>query len=92
MCNIAAANARQIDHAQPEPIDGSVLTQQANYRSEAIWNGQVKHNTKDLTNLDLKPMACGMYVLNSHALFKNVFYIWIALGLILYCNGNYLEQ
>ncbi|KAF3968448.1 hypothetical protein CMV_007669 [Castanea mollissima] len=38
---MAAANAGQIDHAQPGPIDQSVLTLQANHRSEAIWNGQV---------------------------------------------------
>ena len=67
-----------------------MLTLQANHWSEAIWNGQVKHNSKDLTNLDLKPMASGMYVLTSHAVFLNVFYIWIALGLILYSNRNYL--
>ena len=84
------ANAGQIEHAQPRPIDKSMLTLQAHHRLEAIWNGQVKHNTKDLTNLDLKPMASGMYVLTSHAFFLNVFYIWIALGLILYSNGNYL--
>ncbi|KAF3951833.1 hypothetical protein CMV_022558 [Castanea mollissima] len=29
-----------IDHAQPGPIDQSVLTLQANHQSEAIWNGQ----------------------------------------------------
>ena len=89
---MAAANAGQIDHAQPRPIDKSVFTQQANHRFEAIWNGQVKHNTKDLTNLDLKPMANGIYMLTSHVVFLNVFYIWIALGLILYSNGNYLKQ
>ena len=89
---MVVANARQIDHAQPGPIDGSALTQQTDHRFEAIWNGQVKHNTKDLTNLDLKPMASGMYVLTSHAVFLNVFYIWIALGLILYCNGKYLKR
>ena len=44
---------------------------------------------KDLTNLDLKPMASGMYVLTSHAFFLNVFYVWIAFGLILFSNGNY---
>ena len=81
---MAVANARQIDHAQPGPIDGLVLTQQTDHRFEAIWNGQVKHNTKDLTNLDLKPMASGMYMLTSHGS--------IALGLILYCNGKYLKQ
>ena len=48
---MAAANAGQIDHAQPGPINESVLTLHANHRSEAIWNGQVKHNTKDLTNV-----------------------------------------
>nr|POE77234.1 hypothetical protein CFP56_36648 [Quercus suber] len=35
---MAAANARRINHAEPGPIDNSVLTQQANHRSEAIWN------------------------------------------------------
>ena len=44
---------------------------------------------KDLTSLDLKPMASGMYVLTSHAFFLNVFYVWIAFGLILFSNGNY---
>ncbi|KAL0006723.1 hypothetical protein SO802_008225 [Lithocarpus litseifolius] len=37
---MAAANTGQIDHAQPGPIDESVLTQQPNHRSEVIWNGQ----------------------------------------------------
>uniref|UniRef100_A0A7N2MJ75 Aminotransferase-like plant mobile domain-containing protein n=1 Tax=Quercus lobata TaxID=97700 RepID=A0A7N2MJ75_QUELO len=37
---MAAANAGQINHAQPGPIDTSVLTLQPNHRSEAIWNGQ----------------------------------------------------
>ncbi|XP_075663441.1 serine/threonine-protein phosphatase 7 long form homolog [Castanea sativa] len=37
---MAAANAGQIDYTQPGPIDQSVLTLQANHRSEAIWNGQ----------------------------------------------------
>ncbi|KAL0014755.1 hypothetical protein SO802_001824 [Lithocarpus litseifolius] len=41
---MAAANAGQIDHAQPRPIDESVLTQQPNHQSEAI------HNTTDLAN------------------------------------------
>ncbi|KAL0004640.1 hypothetical protein SO802_012201 [Lithocarpus litseifolius] len=41
LISMAAANVGQIDHAQPGPIDGSVLTQQPNHRSEAIWNGQV---------------------------------------------------
>ena len=48
---MAAANAGQINYAEPGPIDTSVLTQQPNHRSEAIWNGQVKHSTKDLTNV-----------------------------------------
>ena len=47
---MAAANAEQIDYTQPGPIDDSVLTQQVTHRSEAIWNGRVKHNTKYLTN------------------------------------------
>ena len=46
---MAAANAGEINHAQPGPIDTSVLTLQPNHRSEAIWNGQVKHTTKDFT-------------------------------------------
>ncbi|KAK9997026.1 hypothetical protein SO802_021712 [Lithocarpus litseifolius] len=37
---MAAANAGQINHADPGPIDRSVLTQQPNHRSEVIWNGQ----------------------------------------------------
>ncbi|XP_075640361.1 serine/threonine-protein phosphatase 7 long form homolog [Castanea sativa] len=37
---MAAANAIQIDHAQPSPIDQLVLTLQANHQLEAIWNGQ----------------------------------------------------
>ncbi|KAL0007448.1 hypothetical protein SO802_008950 [Lithocarpus litseifolius] len=37
---MAAANAGQIDHAHPGPIDDLVLTLQPNHRSEAIWNGQ----------------------------------------------------
>ena len=46
-----AANAGRINYAEPGPIDRSVLTQQANHRSETIWNGQVKRNTKSLTNV-----------------------------------------
>ena len=69
LCNIAAANAGQINHVQLGPIDKLVLTLQTDYQSKAIWNGQVKHNTKSLTNLDLKHMASGMYVLTSHAVF-----------------------
>ena len=45
------ANAGRINYAEPGPIDRLVLTQQPNHRSEAIWNGQVKHNTKSLTNV-----------------------------------------
>ena len=48
---MAATNAGQIDRAQPGPIDGLVLTQQPDHRSEAIWNGQVKHNTTNLINV-----------------------------------------
>ena len=48
---MASANAGQINHAQPGPIDTSVLTLQPNHRSEVIWNGQVKHTTKDLMNV-----------------------------------------
>ena len=46
-----AANAGRINYAEPGPIDRSVLTQQPNHRSEAIWNGLVKHITKSLTNV-----------------------------------------
>ena len=46
---MAAANAGRIDYTQPGPIDDSVLTQQATHRSEAIWNGRVKHSTKTVT-------------------------------------------
>ena len=48
---MAAANAGQINHAQLGPIDTLGLTLQPNHRSEVIWNGQVKHSTKDLTNV-----------------------------------------
>ena len=48
---MAAANAGRINYAEPGPTDTPVLTQQANHRSEAIWNGQVKCNTKSLTNV-----------------------------------------
>ena len=48
---MSAANAGRINHAEPGPIDRSVLTQQPNDRSEAIWNGQVKRKTKTLTNV-----------------------------------------
>ena len=48
---MAAVNAGRINYAKPKPIDTSVLTQQANHRFEAIWNGQVKRNTKSLTNV-----------------------------------------
>ena len=48
---MAAANVGQINYAEPRPIDTLVLTQQANHRSETIWNGQVKRNTKSLTNV-----------------------------------------
>ena len=48
---MAAENARWINYAEPGPTDTPVLTQQANHRSEAIWNGQVKCNTKSLTNV-----------------------------------------
>ena len=44
---MAVANAGQIDHVQPGLVDESVLTLQANHRSESIWNGQVKHSTKE---------------------------------------------
>ena len=54
LCNMAATNADKIEAMRPRPIDDSVLTLQAQHQSNAIWNGQVKHNTK--TNC---------YVLNS---------------------------
>nr|POE44675.1 hypothetical protein CFP56_76634 [Quercus suber] len=37
---MAAANVARINHAEPGPIDTTLLTQQHNHRSEAIWNGQ----------------------------------------------------
>ena len=46
---MAVANAGWIDYTQPGPIDNSVLSQQAKHRSEAIWNGRVKHSTKTVT-------------------------------------------
>ena len=48
---MAATNAGWINYAEPRPIDTSVLTQQPNHRSEAIWIRQVKRNTKSLTNV-----------------------------------------
>ena len=48
---MATANAGRINYAEPGPIDTLVLTQQPNHQSEAIWNGQVKRNTKSLTNV-----------------------------------------
>ena len=45
---MTAANVGLIDHAELGPIDDLVLTLQAKYWSEAIWNGQVKHNTKTI--------------------------------------------
>ena len=48
---MAIANAGQINYAELGPIDEAVLTQQANHRFEAIWNRQVKRNTKSLTNV-----------------------------------------
>ena len=48
---MTATNAERIDYMQPGPIDASVLKLQPTHRWEAIWNGQVKHNTKDLTNV-----------------------------------------
>ena len=48
---MATVNAGRINYAEPGPIDRSVLTQQANHRFETIWNGQVKCNTKSLTNV-----------------------------------------
>ena len=47
-CSMATTNAGRIDYTQPGSIDNSVLSQQAKHRSEAIWNGRVKHNTKYL--------------------------------------------
>ena len=48
---MVAAYAGWINYAEPGPIDTLMLTQQANHRSNAIWNGQVKRNTKSLTNV-----------------------------------------
>nr|POE86739.1 serine/threonine-protein phosphatase 7 long form like [Quercus suber] len=40
LCSMAAANVARINHADPGPSDTTLLTQQPNHRSEAIWNGQ----------------------------------------------------
>nr|POE92823.1 hypothetical protein CFP56_06788 [Quercus suber] len=37
---MATANVARINHAEPGPIDMSLLRQQPNHRSEAIWNEQ----------------------------------------------------
>ncbi|KAF3963184.1 hypothetical protein CMV_012405 [Castanea mollissima] len=59
--SMAAANAGQIDHAQPGPIDQSVLTLQANHRSEAIWNeqdpGSLKCRVRSEEFSDREPMV-----------------------------------
>ena len=60
---MAAANAGYIDHAQPGPIVQTVLKLQANHRLKAIWNGQVKHSTKDFTNV----LAFNSYNVNALA-------------------------
>ncbi|KAK7838399.1 hypothetical protein CFP56_019857 [Quercus suber] len=49
---MTAANAGQINHAEPSPIDTSVLTQQDNHRFEAIWNRQL---------LYINPLFCSMH-------------------------------
>nr|POE68789.1 serine/threonine-protein phosphatase 7 long form like [Quercus suber] len=49
---MTAANAGQINHAEPSPIDTSVLTQQDNHRYEAIWNRQL---------LYINPLFCSMH-------------------------------
>ena len=41
---MAFANTDEIEATRPGPIDDSVLTLQAQYQSNAIWNGQVKRN------------------------------------------------
>ena len=41
---MAFANIDEIEATRPGPIDDSVLTLQAQHQSNAIWNGQVKHN------------------------------------------------
>ena len=51
---MVAVNVDEIEAVWPGPIDDSMLTLQAEHRSDVIWNGQVKHNTKT---------SC--YVLNS---------------------------
>ena len=64
---MAAVNAGQINYAEPGPIDTSMLTQQPNHQSEAIWNGQVKRNTKYLTNVH----ACNSYNVHAAAVYIN---------------------
>ena len=46
LCSMAATNADKIEALRPRPIDDSVFTLQAQHRSDAVWNRQVKHNTK----------------------------------------------
>ena len=43
---MTVANAGRIDHTQPSHIDTLVLKLQPTHRLEAIWNGQVQHNSK----------------------------------------------
>ena len=48
---MTATNAERIDYTQPGPIDASVLKLQPTHQLETIWNKQVKHSIKDLTNV-----------------------------------------
>ncbi|XP_075633577.1 serine/threonine-protein phosphatase 7 long form homolog [Castanea sativa] len=63
---MAAANAGQIEHAQPGPIDPSMLTLQPKHRSEAIWNGQdprsLKCHTRSEELSDKEPMVDGRII------------------------------
>ena len=66
LCSMTAVNAGRIDHMQPGPIDTSVLMLQPTHRSEAIWNGQVQHNSKYL---------CQMYTYLIHTMYMQMFVI-----------------
>ncbi|KAK9986427.1 hypothetical protein SO802_031378 [Lithocarpus litseifolius] len=54
---MAAANAGQIDHAHPGPIDDSVLTLQPNHRSKAIWNGSLTCHARSEEFSNREPMV-----------------------------------
>nr|POE71532.1 cbs domain-containing protein cbsx1, chloroplastic [Quercus suber] len=54
---MAAANAGRINHAEPSPIDNSVLSQQANHRSEAIWNRTLTCRSRSKEFSNREPMV-----------------------------------